>query len=211
MPFKLLGSWAEFFCLHAEKSRYSVSFCELGQTKPNQHTVGHRRAGRNDSPPRRKLSNSPIRHCVGGDGGVTHGACSPQFTVAYGRCKRFGLTATAQCRSSPSYLSRKVSWSLCTSSSLSVESKFARVQRQGRWCLGCGPAEGAHGTVTGILFWSHKFCSSSCRYSTGSTRPVRILRHADLGEERKNTWQRLCERVFWIEAKREAVIYVLLS
>lgn len=179
MPFKLLGSWAEFFCLHAEKSRYSVSFCELGQTKPDQHTVGHRHTGRNDSaggcwetvPPDIALKV----------GGIPHRACSSRFTLACGRCGHLGLAASTECRWTPSYLSRKVSWSLCTSSSLSVESKFARVQRQGRWCLGCGPAEGAHGTVTGILFWSHMFCSSSCRYSTGSTRPVRILRHADLG------------------------------
>lgn len=97
-------------------------------------------------------------------------------------------------RSSPSYLSCKVSWLLCTSSSLSGESKFAKEQRQGRWCLGCGPAEGAHGTVTGILFWSHMFCSSSCRYSIGSTRPAHILRHADL--EGWATWQTLCK---WVQ------------
>lgn len=48
------------YCLHAEKSRYSVSFCELGQTKPNQHAAGHRHTGSNAGPG--MLSNGSISH-----------------------------------------------------------------------------------------------------------------------------------------------------
>lgn len=48
------------YCLHAEKSRYSVSFCELGQTKPNQHAAGHRHTGSNTGPG--MLSNGSISH-----------------------------------------------------------------------------------------------------------------------------------------------------
>lgn len=50
------------YCLHAEKSRDSVSFCELSQTKPNQHAAGHRHTGGNVG--LWMLSNSSISHHI---------------------------------------------------------------------------------------------------------------------------------------------------
>lgn len=52
--------WTEVYCLHAEKSGDSVSFCERSQTKPNQHVAGHRHTGGNLVLWR--LSNRSISH-----------------------------------------------------------------------------------------------------------------------------------------------------
>lgn len=70
----------------------------------------------------------------------------------------------------------------CTSFSLFLGRRSVRVQGPVR-CLGYGPVEGAHGTATAILSWTHMFCSSSYRNSTGSTHQVRNLKCADLSKQ----------------------------